>query len=347
VGEIEVVEQCFRHGRSGASLRPFVISAGVHNRGYSRLLQRAITDFGADVPFGQIPDKLQEHYGLEVPASSARQITQRHGAAMRQQQVLQTEIPERPGVGRVIAELDGSMIPLVKTDSSARGDRRRTRQLEWREVRLAHAYRPGSVRGRFGATLEGPEPAGAQWADCVIGVGAGSQTKIHALGDGASWIAQQAEQRFGTQATFLIDFYHLCEYLAPAAPHCAPQQPQRWLEEQKQLLRESRSEAVQDNLAPFLEHHPAASRLEAPVQACYRYLENRPGQFDYQRALAVGLPIGSGAVESAHRYVIQQRLKMAGAWWNEDNAAKMIQLRVVRANQEWEAYWQNQSQKAA
>ncbi|MSO23222.1 MAG: ISKra4 family transposase, partial [Acidobacteria bacterium] len=49
----------------------------------------------------------------------------------------------------------------------------------------------------------------------------------------------------------------------------------------------------------------------------------------YQSALVAGLPIGSGEVESAHRYVIQARLKRAGAWWKEDNAAKMLALRIV------------------
>jgi hypothetical protein len=86
-----------------------------------------------------------------------------------------------------------------------------------------------------------------------------------------------------------------------------------------------------------LYHTP--KKEEAPVYACYRYMDNRPGQFDYQAALLRGLPLGSGKIESAHRYIIQTRLKLAGAWWKEENAASMLALRVVRANQEWEDYW--------
>ena len=41
-------------------------------------LQRIITDFGADVSFGQIPAKLQEHHGINVPVSSAQAITHWH-----------------------------------------------------------------------------------------------------------------------------------------------------------------------------------------------------------------------------------------------------------------------------
>ena len=61
------------------------------------------------------------------------------------------------------------------------------------------------------------------------------------------------------------------------------------------------------------------------------------GQFDHRSALDAGLPIGSGEVESGYRYVIQDRLKIARAWWKEDNAEKMLALRVVRAKNDWEA----------
>ncbi|MDP2811282.1 MAG: hypothetical protein Q8O34_14150, partial [Rhodocyclaceae bacterium] len=56
-------------------------------------------------------------------------------------------------------------------------------------------------------------------------------------------------------------------------------------------------------------------------------------------ALAANLPIGSGEVESAHRHVIQERLKLAGAWWKPANAQSMPNLRVLRANHGWQRYW--------
>jgi hypothetical protein len=63
--------------------------------------------------------------------------------------------------------------------------------------------------------------------------------------------------------------------------------------------------------------------------------------------LAAGLPIGSGEIESAHRYVIQIRLKIAGAWWKMENVAKMIALRVMGINGHWEKYWDYFGHKAA
>jgi len=59
------------------------------------------------------------------------------------------------------------------------------------------------------------------------------------------------------------------------------------------------------------------------------------------------LPIGSGEIESAHRYVIQQRLKLPGAWWKAANVESMLALRVVRANGDWEKYWNNLSTAVA
>ena len=64
-------------------------------------------------------------------------------------------------------------------------------------------------------------------------------------------------------------------------------------------------------------------------------------QLDYAGARAAGLPIGSGEIESGHRHVIQQRLKLAGCWWKEPNAEAMLGLRAARANQLWNAYWKH------
>jgi len=83
------------------------------------------------------------------------------------------------------------------------------------------------------------------------------------------------------------------------------------------------------------------------VRATHRHLTSHPGQFNDQDALVAGLPTGSGEIESAHRYVIQDRLKRAGAWWKLKNAKHMVALRACRANQEWDRYWQSRGQQAA
>lgn len=174
-------------------------------RGCSPALPRAITDFGADGPFAAAAGKLREHEGIDVPVSTVRAITEHHGFAMRTQPPQGSPWPEAPGVDHLIAEMDGSMVPRVDTAvpeaDGAVPDRRKTRQLGWTEARLCLAHEPGSVTPRVGATMGSVDAAGEQVGACTVAAGAGSQTRVHGVGDGAPWIIDQVERTFGTQAT--------------------------------------------------------------------------------------------------------------------------------------------------
>lgn len=110
-----------------------------------------------------------------------------------------------------------------------------------------------------------------------------------------------------------------------------------WLKTQEALKSSQHSQVLQV-LRPYLE----PSKIEdpqSPVRAWHRYIKNRPEQLDYKTAIEKELPIGSGEAESAHRYVLQKRLKLPGAWWNIDCAKNMINLRTCRANNLWDDYW--------
>ena len=75
------------------------------------------------------------------------------------------------------------------------------------------------------------------------------------------------------------------------------------------------------------------------MRTCHRYLGARANQLNYRQALADGLPIGSGEIESAHRYLAQQRLKRPGAWSRVEHAEHILALRINRINGDWDAYW--------
>ena len=315
-------------------------------------LQRVITDFGADVPFGQIPAKLAEHHGITVPVSSAQAITQQHAEQVLQisRKGLDTEIPDIAGVDCLIVEMDGSMVPTVTTEATTADgesvDRRKTRTLGWQEARLGLAHVPGQTELSFGATFGKPDAAGDQLVACAIRAGMGQDTYIHGVGDGAPWIADQVTQRLDQPGRYLVDFYHVCEYLAAASHVCAPDNHQAWTEQQKYRLKHNHVKAVLKALHPYREADSVPDP-KAPVRAAYRYLSNRLDQLDYKTTIEADLPIGSGEIESAHRYVIQQRLKRSGSWWNIDNASAMLALRVLRANHDWHAYWLNLPQNQA
>ena len=332
--------------QEGHLVRPFSHGHGVTCRGYSLPLQRRITDFGADEPFGKVSGKLQEHYGITVPASSARVITEHHaqGIHEHEQEGLQHTIPEHAGSACIIAETEGTMIPILtpidRETAAALPDKRKARKGGWKEARLTLTHAQGSVSPVFGGTIGRPDDVGDQLLSCALRSGMGQATYVHNVDDGAPWIAHQVDRVFGAQGEFLVDFYHLCEYLSAASTACAPNEAARFFALQKQQMKTNQTTTVLNALQPHIEPD-AIPDERAPVRCCSRYITNREGQFNYQGALDKDLPIGSGEIESAHRYLIQDRLKIAGAWWDEDNARNMISLRILRANGDWEEYWKN------
>ena len=343
-GLIQIQEQAYRYRRTRKLLRPFSAAAAVVCRGYSRGLQRVLTDFGADHSFAQATAKVKEHYLIEVPASAARLYTQKHAAQIKQSEPEAASLPAG-GVAQVIAQTDGCMIPIVKINAKGPKDRRKRRQLECQEARLSLAYRAGSLAKHYQATLQAVAVAGQQLLDCARQAGAGQQSRIHCVGDGAAWIVRQVAERFGRQANYLLDFYHVSEYLAQAG-EAISREPQRWRKRQQQRLKGNRVGKVLDELTAHLEEE-GDNDEPRPVRACWRYLSNRLANLDYKGAIAAGLPIGSGEIESGNRSVIQARLKRSGAWWKEENAEDMLALRALRASGQWESYWVELRQAAA
>jgi hypothetical protein len=337
-GEISVEET--EYNRSGQRLRPFRDAAQVTCRGCSVPLQRVIVDFGSDNTFGRTPNKLEEHYGISLPSSTIRHLTEHHAKQMQKPIEPHSTYPESAGCETLIVETDGSMIPIVVTDESAK-DKRKNQQELWKEVRLCLAHPQGEVTPHFGATFqESVDETGKVMFDTACQAGFGKQTYVHSVGDGATWISEPVENQFGRQGHYLIDFYPICEYLGAAANDgCETANKAQWMNKQKTALKAGERQTVLDELKPHLEADEVENS-KAPVRACHRYLKNRKHQLDYPKAIEHDLPIGSGEIESAHRYIIQQRLKLPGAWWTPENARGMLALRIMRANGLWDDYWQ-------
>lgn len=339
-----------QYRKANKRIRPFVQSAQVSHSGCSRPLQRAVTDFGADLPFAQVMDKLVEHYGVVLGESTIRHITQGHAQKMFEAgEHASPNWPSHSGTSAVvIVEMDGGMVPIVEPDASA-VDKRKGKKLQWKEAKICLAHPQGSKTLAYGGTLQGDvATAGQQLLASAIQAGFGRNTPIHAVGDGAPWIADQVEDQFGSQGSYLLDFYHVCEYLGAVAGSLFGDAPARaaWMDEQKGRLKTQQANKVLQAMQAYLEPSHIADS-DAPVRQCDRYLSHRLDQLDYQSALAQGLPIGSGEIESAHRYIVQKRLKLPGAWWRAANAEHMLALRLSRANHQWHTYWATDMKQAA
>jgi hypothetical protein len=350
---IEIEEQILRVGKRGALVRPFSQIAKLTNRSASRPLQRRIIDFSAERSYQQSAAALKEHYGINVPLYTIDKVTTRLAKEAKHHNASAPSVIKKTAL--LISEVDGSMLPIVSIKDQETKieqgispditDKRKLRNCHWKEIRLCVTREPKSVETYYGIALGEPHLVGCMMLESAKHKGLSEDTHVHAIADGATWIADQYEEQFGANHRFHIDFFHLCEYLADAVNSTILNQTQRkdWLEKQKSKLRESKIEAVIETLEKLKEVSMCAEKKKGEREAidiALNYIKEREGQFDYKAALENELPIGSGEVESGHRHILQKRLKIPGAWWRLETAENMAQLRAMRANNRWAEFWQ-------
>ena len=200
-----------------------------------------MTDFGADMPYAKAMDKLVEHYGVVLCESTIRRVTHKHAQTVHQRgRGLPLGLPKAVAPGQTfVVEMDGTMVPTVKTDAT-QSDKRKGKSVQWQEAKVGLAHVQGSKELTYGATLLGDvNTAGKQLRACAKRAGFGKGHRIHGVGDGAPWIAHQIKERFGAQSSYLVDFFHVCDYLSAAAQAIHSEAPaqQLWLQTQKERLK--------------------------------------------------------------------------------------------------------------
>lgn len=332
------------------TFRPFSALAKIKCRLYSSYLQRAIVDFGADASFQDAQRKLKEHYNLEIPLSSIQCIVINHAKNIFE--FIENDKKKLKGgnAKQLIAEMDGSMVPIVETTIPSKGkpDKRRCRSVRWQEARLCFVRQVNQINPIFYATMGDVERAGCLLYRAALRVGLGSKTKIHGLGDGAKWIENQMRRVFCKNVNYLVDFYHVSEYMAAAAEHSWASEKEEWRKESQNLLKDNKYQEVLERIRCRLplnwekRKNDKEEAEDTPTEKCYKYLDNRKDCLNYKEAIDNGLPIGSGEIESGHRHIIQKRLKIAGAWWKQETAEQILALRTLRANNDWSDYWNHQ-----
>ena len=125
------------------------------------------------------------------------------------------------------------------------------------------------------------------------------------------------------QGSDLVDVYHTRNYLGAAADECRgsdAKSRRHRPEKQQGRMKRGDLEHVKADLEPF--RNKKKDNSANASKKCHRYWRNRPGQFNDCSARAAALPKGSGAVESANRSVVQNRLKIRGAWWKQSGGVQ-------------------------
>lgn len=224
-----------------------------------------------------------------------------------------------------------------------------TREGGWKEIKLGRIFRQEDLlRVSEGRTAL----ADSQYVAHLGGIGGflpkmeyrieNLRNKVF-IADGATWIWNWVEDTYPGSVQ-IVDYYHAKEHLCGFAGEYFNDagQRRRWTDRQGRAMLERGIGPVLE----ALEGLPGDSGSDAERSRLTAYYERHRQRMQYHDFLAQGLQIGSGAMESAHKDVLQARLKLSGQRWTMDGLQQMAQLRVVHKSGKWDRI-KNLCQKAA
>ena len=154
------------------------------------------------------------------------------------------------------------------------------------------------------------------------------------IADGAKWIWNWADT-FYPDATQILDYYHALEHLCEFATSYFKENDERttWIEEQAKTLIEEGADKIIDCLGELPESTNKKTEKQKLSLINY-YIKNRK-RMRYGSFIKRGLLIGSGAIESAHRTVLQQRMKLSGQRWTKKGFQQIANIRAVKKSGDW------------
>ena len=159
------------------------------------------------------------------------------------------------------------------------------------------------------------------------------------LSDGAEWI-DRMRQRIFPKSIHILDWYHACEHLYTCARkifgETAHKKIEAWVTPLKEMLYEGRAAELCDRL---LFEARKYDKHQRPIRELYSYYHSRRKKMKYAEFREKGYFIGSGAVESANKYLVQARLKQAGMKWLVPGVEAVIMLGQKIYEKTWEDTW--------
>jgi len=306
--------------------------------------------FGMRMPFAKAAEELAFTLKVEVSEPSARRYTEAAGQAYEEYQIAEVERLEKtyPPVKqkppqKIFFSVDGAMVPLVggawgEVKTLVIGDIQKP-VLEGGEW-VVHSKK----RSYFSRMMEASQfrrlalvethARGIEKADWVA-----------AVTDGAEW--EQGFIDFHCAAVpyvvKILDFPHAGERVNPIGQAVlgeGSEPAKAWLSERLHHLKHEGPSALLAELAELKTQKPNLEVLEKN----YAYLEKREAHMQYPLYQAQGLPIGSGAMESGNKVVVEARLKGAGMHWAIPHVNPMLALRNVFCSERWQEGWAQLSQ---
>lgn len=248
---------------------------------------------------------------------------------------------------RVVATVDGGRVLIRKrTAGRPRAGGRKHFTTDWREPKVVTLYvlgadgkRDRAVPPVIDATLGDADAVFELMRYHLLRHGADKASSVALVGDGAPWIWNRGDalrQALGTPVTNwseVVDYFHVVERvaeLAKARTAWADEQRQAWVNARKAELKAGDVEAVERAVGGLEYESPEARTSELA------YWGRNRERMRYGALREAGLPLGSGAVESAVRRVVNLRLKGASIVWTEEHAEGMLHLRAHAKSGRWD-----------
>jgi len=241
---------------------------------------------------------------------------------------------------------DGVMAPFRPQGGQPTG------KTQWREIKVGVLARLGQHRTRTGkvvprrhhrrlvAVLGDVEALKPRlWLEAVR-QGILRASRVVWLSDGARGLWRLFAERFGTYATGILDVYHAAQQLWKAASAWLDgrtTQARKWFGWARHRLRHDNPAGVMADLAEALEVESLPASARETLMTGYAYLDRHRDHIDYEAYKDLGLPLGSGMVESAWKWLIQQRFKGVGMRGSEAGFNHLFHLRLAWVNGSFEA----------
>lgn len=318
------IKQLTRFGKISINNKhPF--SKAVNGFQISPRMQELMVYAGQLDSYERCNEIISEFINIEVSVAQVYRLTDAYGKAVEQNNKECTLTPVKKEEV-LYAQADGSMLL--------------TREEGWKEVKVGRIFKSsdcihaeqkaGSISHSHYVAHLGNSKAFTHQMEEVLELYARSSTPLIFVTDGAIWLKHWIEDAF-PKAVSILDYYHACEHLHQFSSNYFSDKgtEQQWTSEQKGLLLQSEVLSVLQNIEKLAGNNKEAQQLIA-------YYESNKERMDYKRYKDMGCGlIGSGAIESAHRTVVQKRMKQSGQRWSIRGAQHMLNLRVIRKNQQW------------
>ena len=156
-------------------------------------------------------------------------------------------------------------------------------------------------------------------------------SQIVVISDGAPWIQKIVKELF-PEAVHILDLYHVKEHIHAFGKWISQDDNEaaKWIANIIEMVEESKTDEVLKILTPYKD-----VKCPANVLNLHTYIENHQNCMDYRAYREANLYVGSGAIESANKYTMQNRMKLQGMRWNPETAQGMLSLKARLESDRW------------